>query len=341
LKRIAFMKIIFLLMLVTVQITFADDFDKLQADADIQYELALIHLSGNGVPVDKVKAGQLLISAAEQGHIDAQFNLGVMYHKGDGLNQNHSEGVKWHGKAAEQGSPSAHYALASSYSTGRGVAKSETKAVKWLRSASELGHLEAQGHLALNYALGLGVPKDVGKALKLWREPADQGDTHSQWNLAQAYYNGLGVKKNEEKAFEWFRLAAEGGDGRAQAIISKRDNAGENIPERTGNYDSDLILVNLNLSTRYGCVYEHDGQAIGLQVSHVSRGICPKRVEWPSKNGTRVFDFSQNGTVSRWGASLKLNEPNSSANICAYDSGGNDIFVPKGSGAVCPKQYER
>ena len=80
-------------------------FEALALDGDVgsQALLAHMYLSGEGVPVDQVKAFSWYKAAAEQGLSFAQYVLGVLYYNGNGTQRNVQEGIKWMKKAAEQG----------------------------------------------------------------------------------------------------------------------------------------------------------------------------------------------------------------------------------------------
>ena len=49
-----------------------------QGDADSQYSLARMYITGEGVREDDAEAVKWLRLAAEQGHADAQFSLDIM-----------------------------------------------------------------------------------------------------------------------------------------------------------------------------------------------------------------------------------------------------------------------
>jgi Zn-dependent protease with chaperone function len=109
----------------------------------------------------------------------------------------------------------------------------------------------------------------------------------------------------------------------------------------SGGYESDLIQVKLNSSTEYSCMYVHDRIWVALNVFQVPRRVCPKYVDWPAKDSTKIFDMTQTGTNLNAGASLKLNKGSSNSNVCAYSVlySEADLLIPKGSGAVCPQKY--
>ena len=74
-----------------------------QGSPAAQYNLGIMHSSGEGVPLDYSEAARLYRLAAEQGYASAQYNLGSAYYQGEGVTKNYAEAAKWFRLAAEQG----------------------------------------------------------------------------------------------------------------------------------------------------------------------------------------------------------------------------------------------
>ena len=108
-----------------------------QGDAEAQYDLGRMYLTGIGVPGDKAEAVKWTRKAAEQGHARAQFQLGFAYDLGEGVPEDNTESVKWYRKAAKQGDARAQFQLGLAYDFGEGVPKDATEAAKWYRKAAE------------------------------------------------------------------------------------------------------------------------------------------------------------------------------------------------------------
>ena len=151
-------------------------------------------------------------------------------------------------------------------------------------------------------------------------------------------------KRNGQGTYTW----ADGRKQEGQWIDGKFDKASlgdslskKSVLERADNHKTGLIQVKLNNSTEYSCLYAHDGMSVVLNVFQVPRRICPKHVDWPAKDSTKIFDMTQNGTNHNVGASLKLNKGSGNSNVCAYSvlHSEADLLIPKGSGAVCPQKY--
>ena len=76
---------------------------------------------------------------AEQGDADVQYNLGVMHDLGQGVRQNYMAAVKWDKLAAEQGQANAQAALGQMHQNGEGVPKDLIRAHMWFHIAATAG----------------------------------------------------------------------------------------------------------------------------------------------------------------------------------------------------------
>jgi hypothetical protein len=75
-----------------------------RGNADAQFALGLMYVSGNVVPNDDAQAAGWFRKAAEQGHAPAQWALGILLDEGGiGVPQDFVQAVEWFRKAAEQG----------------------------------------------------------------------------------------------------------------------------------------------------------------------------------------------------------------------------------------------
>lgn len=72
-------------------------------DADSQYKLGLLYLTGNGALQDFAEAAKWLKLAAEQGYGPAQYELGLIYRNGYGLPTDHVQSYVWLNLAAAAG----------------------------------------------------------------------------------------------------------------------------------------------------------------------------------------------------------------------------------------------
>ena len=114
-----------------------------KGDAQAQTSIALLYLSGQGVPRDDYEAVSWFRKAAEEGYARAQYNLGVMYASGRGEWQNYRLAVEWYEKAAAQQHAEAQLSLGLMYASGEGVEQDQEKAAAWYRQSAQQGNAAA------------------------------------------------------------------------------------------------------------------------------------------------------------------------------------------------------
>lgn len=172
------------------------DFPKSIPDAILHFELAakadvaaslgclgLIYSRGNGVPVDRERAIDLLMRAFKLGDIHSVTEAAVMIDCDNG-----------------------------------GVSTSHTFELYRLaaKSAREQNFRDPIFHLAVCYLHGNGVDQNLVKARRLFRIAANAGESNAAVNLGLMYLNGEGVPADPHEAKRWFELAAA--DENADAI---------------------------------------------------------------------------------------------------------------------------
>jgi uncharacterized protein len=184
--------------------------------------------SSKAVPTKAVSACRRL---AEGKNADAQYTLGNVHLTGRGVPQNYKEAMKWFRKAADQGNADAQSNLGYMYAEGWGVPQDYKEAAKWFRKAAERGNVRAQSNLGALYAVGQGVPEDDREALKWWRKAAEQGNARAQHNVGVMYAIGRGAARDLVLAYMWLQLAAAtyppGADRAAAA--NNRDDVGREM----------------------------------------------------------------------------------------------------------------
>lgn len=110
--------------------------------------LALLYMTGQGVPKDMAKAGDMTRDAAEKGVVIAQNALAYMYANGIGVAKDADQALVWYRKAAEQGAPNAQLSLGIAYEEGAGVKQDLEQAAMWYRKAAAWGLDDAKKRLA-------------------------------------------------------------------------------------------------------------------------------------------------------------------------------------------------
>ena len=159
------------------------------AEAGKSYEKGLdCYYGADGVAVDRVKAAELILRAADQGLPEAEAGLAALYQVGEGRARDEARAKDWAQKAVADG----------------------------LEARARPGNIRAELQLGVLYQLGLGVTQSYTRAAELFQEGADRGFAHAQYELGWAYENGNGVQKNCPKAAELFQKAADQGDAVAQ-----------------------------------------------------------------------------------------------------------------------------
>lgn len=129
--------------------------------APAQYQMAIVHQQGYGVPKNGMKALKLLTLAAEQNYSDAQFELALIYSEGKLVKQDLKKSFELTYKAAKKGLSSAQFNLAVMYDNGTGVKQDDFKASRWYQTSANQNYALAQYNLALLYSEGRGVEKST------------------------------------------------------------------------------------------------------------------------------------------------------------------------------------
>jgi TPR repeat protein len=148
---------------------------------------------------------------AEQGDADAQYNLGNVYVTGEGVPKDGAEAAKWFRRLPIRDMPP-HNITSASCSAAAGVCRRITPS---LRSGTgsppakvtpmrqfNLGvmHAEAQFNLGVMYEHGDGVSQNFAEAVNWYRLAAGQGNANGRFNLGVMYRDCKGVPKNSAEA---------------------------------------------------------------------------------------------------------------------------------------------
>jgi len=193
-KKILFLKIIFLVMVVGAVSSWAnflagedaylrEDYDRAlqewhplakQGNVEAQNMLGYMYRYGQGVPQDFERARHWYRLAADQGHARAQNNLGAMYRQGLGVSQDYAEALRWFRRAAEQGNGGAQNHLGLMYFEGEGIAKNEIEAYKWAYLSAQQGVEPAM--LAVQFLEQELRPDQIQEAKRLAKEWAPKGE---------------------------------------------------------------------------------------------------------------------------------------------------------------------
>ncbi len=111
---------------------------------------------------------RLYQESAEDGEADAQYKLGLLYLTGNGALQDFDEAAKWLKRAAEQGYALAQYELGLIYRTGYGFAIDHVQSYVWLNLAAAAGIQQAV--TARDEVMRSLSSKQLAQAQKISRE---------------------------------------------------------------------------------------------------------------------------------------------------------------------------
>ncbi len=149
-------------------------------------------------PAEEVAASKLahIQVLASQGDADAQFLLALMYLTGRNLEQEISSGLYWLSLAAEQQHDKAQQTLADLSFEGKMVKRDLAVAERWYKVLGERGNRWAQFRLGFIYAAGGdGITRHCGKAVEQFSLVGDElALGNAAWILATCpeakYRNG-------------------------------------------------------------------------------------------------------------------------------------------------------
>jgi TPR repeat protein len=123
---------------------------------------------------DYPKAVSWLEKAAQAGDVEAQYNLAVMHGKGQGVPVNLEAAFHWLQQAALQGLASAQSRLGLLYASGSGTAVDPLESHKWLLLAAKAGDAEAKSQLEKSAAQLSAVQRtEATRRAEQWRRPAE------------------------------------------------------------------------------------------------------------------------------------------------------------------------
>ena len=131
--------------------------------------------SGNGVPLDRVRAAQLYQRACDGGNAMGCTNLGLMYDSGEGVNEDKVRAAELYGHACDGGVAMGCHNLGVIYATGEGVGEDRARAAELFRRACEGGLDVGCYNIGLAYYFGQGVSPDKSVAQELFQRACEGG----------------------------------------------------------------------------------------------------------------------------------------------------------------------
>lgn len=139
------------------------------------YNIGNAYAEGKGVTQDFQKAVKYYEIAVEVEDPSACFTLGQWYYHGKGgLSINKEKAFELQLKAAEKGHPFAMFNVGTAYLTSDGVTQDYSEAEKWLRKAHNARVTYASLNLAKMFMDGVGVRRDFEEAKAICMTIADK-----------------------------------------------------------------------------------------------------------------------------------------------------------------------
>ncbi|KAK8896208.1 hypothetical protein M9Y10_014103 [Tritrichomonas musculus] len=175
------------------------------------YNLAIMHMKGEGVEKDEVKAREYFEKAAQLNNKDALLNLGLMYYEGTaGVRKDKTMAFDCYKRSADLGNDKAQLNLALMCQKGEGCDIDKEMAKKYFQLAADQGNTQAQINLGL-LLLG-GDEDDQDKAKQYLNEAAKEGNVDAMVGLAKRYQ----LDDETESAIKWYTRAANHQNAQAQ-----------------------------------------------------------------------------------------------------------------------------
>jgi hypothetical protein len=113
-------------------------------DPEAMHELAIRYLTAQGFTPDTTKAFELILKAAESGHLLASFNAGVFYYNGWGTEWNPFSAFKHFRNAAMKGTREGAFAYALFFTDNLTVRKDIHQAYYWMKISADKGYPPAK-----------------------------------------------------------------------------------------------------------------------------------------------------------------------------------------------------
>ena len=199
--------------------------------ATAHYELGVMHLAGDGVPLSVPDAADLFHRAADEGHAEAQHALGVLYSTGFGVARDPPLAALYYHFAAEGGSVAAQLAMGYRMLHGVSSPKQCFRSLLYYRPVAERVVAEAQRvrgggvtiekvRLTVDNPTGTmkrGADDDV---LQYYEQSAQKGSVDAQITLGHLHYHGArGLPADVDRAFAYYSRAAASGEPAALAHL--------------------------------------------------------------------------------------------------------------------------
>lgn len=207
-------------------------------NAEAMYIKGVEYNAGNERKRDTVKGNQLILAAAERGHMPAIDVVGLMpqffgasakpllerWKKAEAIQDvdySADYNPKLSGLAASafDGDASGQYLLGLKYLNGIGVEKNYKLAVQWFQQSAAQGFAESYYELGKMYYNGTGFQQSYADALTWYELAAEKGVADAINSIGVMYYSGTGLSMDRKKAATYYERAAAAGSVPGQSNL--------------------------------------------------------------------------------------------------------------------------
>jgi TPR repeat protein len=177
--------------------------------------LKIMAQGSRGEKMDRESIVATVKRKARSKDAEAQYALGFMYLTGDGVPKYGAEELRWYRAAAAENANAA-FMLSLLHRSGDGVSYNPAESFRLMRRSAEKGHTQAQYYLGTYYYQGVGTQVDHQSAAAWFRRAAENGFADAQLAYGLLLLSGDGVALDRSQAIEWLGKASRQNNGRAK-----------------------------------------------------------------------------------------------------------------------------
>ena len=192
--------------------------------------LGFQYRDGEGVPQDLARAAELYKRACDGGDARSCWLVGRMYEEGNGVTMDRERAAKLYEEACDGGYGFGCTSLGVMYRDGEGVLRDMVRAAQLFERGCEGGHAIGCWFLAFEHEKGEGVPLDRSRAADLYERACEGGYEGGCTSLGVMYRDGEGVSRDMVRAAQLFGQGCEAGDAAGCWYLGIRYENGEGVP---------------------------------------------------------------------------------------------------------------
>ena len=250
------------------------------------YRLAKMSLKGEGVPVDLIKAEELLLECSDR-VILANYDLARIYEENSNIFNVSAETIHKYYKAALEGlfkqeqdkhDPFTEMRIGSMYLNGKGTDINVENAISWFDKASLSGNPDAAYQLAYIYTSDKYNFNDIEKANEYYKKALegyeksenDNENSTAEYRLGSMYFRALGTEQDIERAISWFSKSMQNGNSEAAYRLAQIFSS-----EEYGFFDEEKANIFYKYAADAGHIYAN----YYLGNISLEKGNIPKAIE--------------------------------------------------------------